>query len=66
MNQFPCIFPLQLQTFQTLLKQCISERDFLTGKSLHAFYIKFFIPHSTYLSNHFTLLYSNSALFPML
>ncbi|KAJ1407881.1 Tetratricopeptide-like helical domain superfamily [Sesbania bispinosa] len=56
MNQFPC--PLQLQTFRTLLKQCISQRDILTGKSLHALYIKSIIPPSTYLSNHFTLLYS--------
>ncbi|XP_058751512.1 pentatricopeptide repeat-containing protein At3g49710 [Vicia villosa] len=64
MNQFPCTFPLQLQTFRTLLKQCIAQRDFLTGKSLHAFYIKSFIPHSTYLSNHFTLLYSKFGTFP--
>ncbi|XP_057430291.1 pentatricopeptide repeat-containing protein At3g49710 [Lotus japonicus] len=62
MNQFPCSLlslpSLQLQTFTNLLKQCISQRDISTGKSLHALYIKTFIPHSTYLSNHFTLLYS--------
>ncbi|GAU37675.1 hypothetical protein TSUD_209640 [Trifolium subterraneum] len=42
----------------------MNQRDFLTGKSLHAFYIKSFIPHSTYLSNHFTLLYSKFGTFP--
>ncbi|XP_061355754.1 pentatricopeptide repeat-containing protein At3g49710 [Gastrolobium bilobum] len=57
MTQFSCSFPLQLQTFRNLLKLCISQRDLLTGKSLHALYIKS-IPSSTYISNHFTLLYS--------
>lgn len=61
MNQFQCT--LHLQTFRTLLKQCITQKDFLTGKTLHAFYIKSFIPHSTYLSNHFTLLYSKFGTF---
>ncbi|KAK7304934.1 hypothetical protein VNO77_42828 [Canavalia gladiata] len=58
MIQFPCSHPLQLQTFRNLLKACIAQRDLITGKSLHALYLKSFIPPSTYLSNHFTLLYS--------
>ncbi|KAI3442342.1 DYW_deaminase domain-containing protein [Psidium guajava] len=47
-----------LHNFRHLLKHCIAERDFLTGKSLHALYIKSVVPSSTYLSNHFILLYS--------
>ncbi|PON32395.1 DYW domain containing protein [Parasponia andersonii] len=48
-----------LQSFRHFLKTCIAERDLLTGKSLHAIYIKsLIIPSSTYLSNHFILLYS--------
>ncbi|KAL4568807.1 hypothetical protein LXL04_024423 [Taraxacum kok-saghyz] len=47
-----------LHHFTHLLKTCISHRDLLTGKSLHALYIKTVIPPSTYLSNHFILLYS--------
>ncbi|KAK6237820.1 hypothetical protein QUC31_003289 [Theobroma cacao] len=47
-----------IQTFRNLLKTCITHRDLLTGKSLHALYIKSLIPSSTYLSNHFILLYS--------
>nr|GMC60033.1 pentatricopeptide repeat-containing protein At3g49710 [Ipomoea batatas] len=48
-----------LQQFRHILKTCIAERDLLTGKSLHAIYIKsLLIPPSTYISNHFILLYS--------
>ncbi|KAI3699509.1 hypothetical protein L2E82_43881 [Cichorium intybus] len=47
-----------LQHFTHLLKTCISQRDLLTGKSLHTLYIKSLINPSTYLSNHFILLYS--------
>ncbi|KAM0045049.1 putative tetratricopeptide-like helical domain superfamily, DYW domain-containing protein [Helianthus debilis subsp. tardiflorus] len=47
-----------LQDFTHLLKTCISTRDLFTGKTLHTLYIKHLIPHSTYLSNHFILLYS--------
>ncbi|GLU20171.1 hypothetical protein SLE2022_363830 [Rubroshorea leprosula] len=54
MNQVSCT----LQAFRNLLKTCIAERDLLTGKSLHALYIKSLVPSSTYLSNHFILLYS--------
>ncbi|KAJ9564182.1 hypothetical protein OSB04_000148 [Centaurea solstitialis] len=46
------------QNFTHLLKTCISQRDLLIGKSLHTLYIKALIPASTYLSNHFILLYS--------
>lgn len=54
MHQFSSV----LQSFRQILKTCIAERDLRTGKSLHALYIKSFIPTSTYLSNHFVLLYS--------
>nr|GMC64042.1 pentatricopeptide repeat-containing protein At3g49710 [Ipomoea batatas] len=48
-----------LQQFRHILKTCIAERDLLTGKSLHGIYIKsLLIPPSTYISNHFILLYS--------
>ncbi|KAK3411850.1 hypothetical protein EUGRSUZ_I00605 [Eucalyptus grandis] len=47
-----------LHNFRYLLKHCIAERDFLTGKSLHTLYIKSLVPPFTYLSNHFILLYS--------
>ncbi|GLT53739.1 hypothetical protein SLA2020_269900 [Shorea laevis] len=47
-----------LQTFRHLLKTCIAHKDLLPGKSLHALYIKSLVPPSTYLSNHFILLYS--------
>ncbi|KAA8546615.1 hypothetical protein F0562_002646 [Nyssa sinensis] len=47
-----------LQSFRQILKTCIAERDLLTGKSLQTLYIKSLIPPSTYLSNHFILLYS--------
>ncbi|KAI3824167.1 hypothetical protein L1987_05616 [Smallanthus sonchifolius] len=55
MNQ---ISSRSVQDFTHFLKSCISQRDLLTGKSLHTIYIKNLIPHSTYLSNHFILLYS--------
>ncbi|KAM1362523.1 hypothetical protein ACFX13_028176 [Malus domestica] len=54
MNQFSC----NLQSFRHLLKTCIADRDLFTGKALHALYIKSLLPPSTYLSNHFILLYS--------
>ncbi|XP_073526054.1 uncharacterized protein [Phyllobates terribilis] len=44
--------------FREILKECIAQRDLSTGKSLQALYIKSLIPPSTYLSNHFVLLYS--------
>ncbi|KAL3721853.1 hypothetical protein ACJRO7_034229 [Eucalyptus globulus] len=47
-----------LHSFRHLLKHCIAERDFLTGRSLHTLYIKSLVPPSAYLSNHFILLYS--------
>ncbi|OVA07267.1 Pentatricopeptide repeat [Macleaya cordata] len=47
-----------LQHFRHLLKTCIAERDLLTGKSLQTLYIKYLIPPTTYLSNHFIILYS--------
>lgn len=47
-----------LQNFRHLLKTCIADRDLFTGKSLHTLYIKSLVSHSTYLSNHFVVLYS--------
>ncbi|OMP01762.1 hypothetical protein COLO4_11629 [Corchorus olitorius] len=47
-----------IQSFRNLLKTCITDRNLLTGKSLHTLYIKSLIPSSTYISNHFILLYS--------
>ncbi|XP_022775076.1 pentatricopeptide repeat-containing protein At3g49710 [Durio zibethinus] len=47
-----------IQVFRNLLKTCITDRNLLTGKSLHTVYIKSLVPSSTYLSNHFILLYS--------
>ncbi|XP_076915779.1 pentatricopeptide repeat-containing protein At3g49710-like [Bidens hawaiensis] len=55
MNQIPS---RSIQDFTQLLKTCISRRDLFTGKLLHTIYIKHLIPHSTYHSNHFILLYS--------
>ncbi|XP_031740695.1 pentatricopeptide repeat-containing protein At3g49710 isoform X2 [Cucumis sativus] len=51
-------FSSLLHNFRQFLKTCIAHRDLRTGKSLHALYIKSFVPTSTYLSNHFLLLYS--------
>ncbi|XP_016461596.2 pentatricopeptide repeat-containing protein At3g49710-like [Nicotiana tabacum] len=51
-----------LQHFRHILKTCIAQRDLLTGKSLHTLYVKSLIPSSTYLSNHFILLYSKCGL----
>ncbi|VFQ75361.1 unnamed protein product [Cuscuta campestris] len=48
-----------LQQFRHILKTCIAQRDLLIGKSLHTVYLKsHLIPPSTYISNHFILLYS--------
>ncbi|KAH7516654.1 hypothetical protein FEM48_Zijuj10G0158000 [Ziziphus jujuba var. spinosa] len=41
-----------------LLKRIRNFRDLFTGKSLHALYLKSLVPPSTYLSNHFIILYS--------
>ncbi|XP_010275204.1 PREDICTED: pentatricopeptide repeat-containing protein At3g49710 [Nelumbo nucifera] len=49
---------LNLHRFRHLLKTCIAERDLATGKSLQTLYLKAQIPPSTYLSNHFIILYS--------
>ncbi|KDP32122.1 hypothetical protein JCGZ_12583 [Jatropha curcas] len=46
------------QAFRQLLKACITNRDLPTGKALHTLYIKSTVPSSTYLSNHFIILYS--------
>ncbi|KAK9666004.1 hypothetical protein RND81_14G152800 [Saponaria officinalis] len=54
MNQTSC----NLHHFTNLLKSCISHKNLNTGKCLHSLYIKSLIPHLTYLSNHFILLYS--------
>ncbi|OWM82074.1 hypothetical protein CDL15_Pgr001648 [Punica granatum] len=47
-----------LHNFRHLLKTSIAHKDLSTGKALHAFYFKSLVPPSTYLSNHFVLLYS--------
>ncbi|XP_057784399.1 pentatricopeptide repeat-containing protein At3g49710 [Salvia miltiorrhiza] len=47
-----------VQNFRHILKSCIDRRDIATGKCLHVLYIKSVVPHLTYISNHFTLLYS--------
>ncbi|XP_063944995.1 pentatricopeptide repeat-containing protein At3g49710 isoform X2 [Daucus carota subsp. sativus] len=49
---------LPLHQFTNILKTCITKRDLLTGKSLQTLYLKSIFPPSTYLSNHFILLYS--------
>ncbi|KAL5704119.1 Pentatricopeptide repeat-containing protein [Ranunculus cassubicifolius] len=49
---------MNLQRFPALLKTCIANKDLITGKSLQAIYVKSLIPHSTYISNHFIILYS--------
>ncbi|KAJ4846308.1 Pentatricopeptide repeat-containing protein [Turnera subulata] len=49
-----------LHVFGQLLKSCIASKDLLAGKTLHARYLKALVPSSTYLSNHFILLYSKS------
>ncbi|CAN1343015.1 Pentatricopeptide repeat-containing protein At3g49710 [Linum perenne] len=46
--------------FRSLLKTSILNKDLYTGKCLHAQYIKRLLPPSTYISNHFILLYSKS------
>lgn len=51
-------FTLPLHQFTNILKTCITKRDLLTGKSLQTLYLKSIFPPSTYLSNHFILLYS--------
>ncbi|XP_077233484.1 pentatricopeptide repeat (PPR) superfamily protein [Tasmannia lanceolata] len=51
-----------LQRFRLLLKSCISERDLSKGKALQTLYVKSFIPPSTYISNHFIILYSKCGL----
>ncbi|KAI3451889.1 hypothetical protein Pfo_008554 [Paulownia fortunei] len=48
----------RLKNFRQILKTCIDQRDLKTGKCLHTLYIKSLIPQLTYISNHFTLLYS--------
>ncbi|KAK9949168.1 hypothetical protein M0R45_004703 [Rubus argutus] len=54
MNQLSWTF----HSFHNFLKTCIAERDLFTGEALHALYFKSLIPSSTYIYNHFILLYS--------
>ncbi|KAM0949935.1 putative tetratricopeptide-like helical domain superfamily, DYW domain-containing protein [Dioscorea sansibarensis] len=54
-----------LLLFRDLLKSCIAGGDVACGAALHAIYTKSGIPHSTYLSNHFILLYSKCGLLPL-
>ncbi|OAY63646.1 Pentatricopeptide repeat-containing protein [Ananas comosus] len=53
---------LLLCRFRDLLKASVAVRDLAAGESLHALYVKSLVPHSTYLSNHFLLLYSKCGL----
>ncbi|KAJ0967716.1 hypothetical protein J5N97_024633 [Dioscorea zingiberensis] len=50
--------------FRNLLKVCITGRDLAGGSALHGVYAKSGVPPSTYLSNHFILLYSKCGLLP--
>ncbi|CAM8995888.1 unnamed protein product [Rhodiola kirilowii] len=51
--------------FPNLLKQCIHDKNLFTGRCLHAIYIKQnLVQHSTFLSNHFILLYSKCRRLP--
>ena len=52
------------QNFRGLLKTCIAHRNLALGTALHALYIKSFVPSSTYISNHFILLYSQCNALP--
>ncbi|KAK9163591.1 hypothetical protein Syun_004493 [Stephania yunnanensis] len=54
-----------LQRFRYLLKNSISSRDLLLGKSLQSHYIKSTIPPSTYIANHFITLYAKCAQLPL-
>ncbi|KAK4416365.1 Pentatricopeptide repeat-containing protein [Sesamum alatum] len=47
-----------------MLRACIEQKDLTTGKCLHALYVKSLVPQITYISNHFTLLYSKCGLLP--
>ncbi|KAI0523592.1 hypothetical protein KFK09_005988 [Dendrobium nobile] len=47
-----------LLLFRDLLKGSIANRNLAIGRSLHALYLKSFIPPNTYVSNHLVLLYS--------
>ncbi|XP_074285393.1 pentatricopeptide repeat-containing protein At3g49710-like [Silene latifolia] len=49
---------LNLHHFSQLLKSCITHKNLVTGKCLHALYVKSIIPQLTYISNHFIILYS--------
>ncbi|KAG0484198.1 hypothetical protein HPP92_008113 [Vanilla planifolia] len=44
--------------FCRLLKSCIARRDVTSGSTLHALYLKSGVAQSTYIANHFILLYS--------
>ncbi|PKA49684.1 Pentatricopeptide repeat-containing protein [Apostasia shenzhenica] len=48
--------------FRDLLKSCIADNDLAGGSCLQALYIKSAVPPSTYLANHFVLLYSRCRL----
>ncbi|CAN8278449.1 unnamed protein product [Cochlearia groenlandica] len=58
MNQTLCTY----KSFKDLLLKCVAERDLFTGKTLHARYVKSLVASSTYLSNHFSNLYSKCGL----
>ncbi|XP_072974282.1 pentatricopeptide repeat-containing protein At3g49710 [Typha angustifolia] len=51
--------------FRDLLKSCIATKNLASGRALHALYIKSYVPPSTYLANHFLLLYSKCGHLPL-
>ncbi|KAK4393504.1 Pentatricopeptide repeat-containing protein [Sesamum angolense] len=53
-----------LKNFRQILRACIDQRDLTTGKCLHTLYVKSLVPHITYISNHFILLYSKCGRLP--
>ncbi|KAI8534722.1 hypothetical protein RHMOL_Rhmol10G0118800 [Rhododendron molle] len=57
-QQISYTLTINFQLFRQILRTCITEKNLITGKSLHTLYIKSLIPPSTYVSNHFILLYS--------
>ncbi|KAH7689784.1 TPR-like protein [Dioscorea alata] len=62
MKRTPALSCPDLLLFRDLLKSCIAGGDLGGGAALHAIYTKSGIPHSTYFSNHFILLYSKCGL----
>lgn len=56
---------MNIKSFRELLKSCIASRNIMLGNALHALYVKSFDSVSTYISNHFILLYSQCNALPL-